>query len=87
MQYQKILKIHIRKKKIWKSKAAWLKKDVVEHLATNYDFSGAEIENIVRKSTMNEVLTGKRSSIKELEEYCKTERLEKNKQTKIGFAN
>ncbi len=75
------------KKKIWKSKAAWLKKDAVEQLASNYDFSGAEIENIVRKSTMNEVLTGKRSSIKELEEYCKTERLEKNKQTKIGFAN
>ena len=73
------------KKKIWKSKVAWLKTDAVEHLALSYDFSGAEIENIARKSTMNEVLTGKRSSVKEIEEYCKTEKLEKNKQTRIGF--
>jgi hypothetical protein len=36
---------------------------------------------------MNEVLTGKCSSVKELEEYCKTEKLEKNKQVKIGFGN
>lgn len=73
------------KKKIWKNKISWLETDSVEQLASNYDFSGAEIENIVRKSTMDEVLTGNHPSVKEIEEYCKTEKFEKSKKTRIGF--
>jgi hypothetical protein len=34
---------------------------------------------------MDEVLTGKRPSVKEIEEYCKTEKFEKSKKTRIGF--
>ena len=73
------------KKKIWKSKVAWLKKDAVSQLASNFDLTGAEIENIVRKATMKEVLTGKRPNLKELENYCRKEKLEQNRHGKIGF--
>ena len=73
------------KKKIWKNKVSWLRKDSVEEFASCYDFSGAEIENVVRKATMNEVLTGKRSSVKEIKDYCETEKIEKNNRIRIGF--
>lgn len=73
------------KKKIWKNKVSWLRKDSVEEFASCYDFSGAEIENVVRKATMNEVLTGKRSSVKEIKDYCETEKIEKNNRMRIGF--
>lgn len=73
------------KKKIWKNKVNWLNKQSVEHLAINYALSGAEIDNVVRKATMNEVLTGKRSSIKEIEGYCRKEKLEGSRCGKIGF--
>lgn len=73
------------KKKIWKNKVYWLTKDSVEQFASTYDFSGAEIENIVRKATMNEVLTGKRSSAKEIKQFCETEKLEKTNKMRIGF--
>ena len=64
---------------------SWLRKDSVEEFASCYDFSGAEIENVVRKATMNEVLTGQRSSVKEIKDYCETEKIEKNNRMRIGF--
>lgn len=74
------------KKKIWKNKVNWLNKTSVEHLASSYALSGAEIDNVVRKATMNEVLTGKRSSVHDIESYCQKEKLEGNKSGRIGFA-
>lgn len=73
------------KKKIWKNKVTWLNKQSVDHLAESYALSGAEIDNVVRKATMKEVLTGKRSSVVEIEGYCQKEKLEGNKCVKIGF--
>ncbi len=73
------------KQKIWQSKAAWLKKPTAAHLAESYALSGAEIENVVRKATMKEILTGKQSSLKELEEYCQKEKLAESRVRHIGF--
>ena len=73
------------KQKIWQNKATWLKKPVALHLAERYALSGAEIENVVRKATMKEVLTGKRSSLQELEDYCQKEKLSENRIKHIGF--
>ena len=50
------------KKKIWENKVSWLNKQSIEKLASQYSLSGAEIDNIVRKATMKEVLTGKSTS-------------------------
>ena len=73
------------KKKIWKDKLRWLKAPAAEHLASSYSLSGAEIENVARKATMDEVLTGKRSSLKELETYCQNEKLSQSREKRIGF--
>ena len=73
------------KKSIWKEKVSWLKKPALDHLAESYALSGAEIDNVVRKATMQEVLTGKRSSVAELENFCKKEKLSGNAQKQIGF--
>ena len=73
------------KKKIWKNKIKWLNRQSVKHLATNYSLSGAEIDNVARKVTMKEVLTGKKSSVKEIEGFCQKEKLENNRCGRIGF--
>ncbi|MEE0878967.1 MAG: ATP-binding protein [Treponemataceae bacterium] len=75
------------KKKIWENKVSWLNKQSIEKLASQYSLSGAEIDNIVRKATMKEVLTGKSTSFEELEAYCKDEKLESNESGPIGFGN
>ena len=75
------------KKQIWKDKIRWLKKPVVEHLAANYSLSGAEIENVARKATMEEILSGKRSSLKELESFCQNEKLLQSRDRRIGFSH
>ena len=75
------------KQKIWKSKLDWLDKTSAEHLATNYALSGGQIDNVVRKATVQEVLTGKRSSLKEIEGMCQKEKLEGSRQMHIGFGN
>lgn len=75
------------KKQIWKDKIRWLKKPVVEHLAANYSLSGAEIENVARKATMEEILSGKRSSLKELESICQNEKLLQSRDRRIGFSH
>ena len=75
------------KEKIWKSKLNWLDKTTAERLASSYSFSGGEIDNIVRKATMQEILTGRHSSVKEIETWCQKEKLESERQLRIGFGN
>lgn len=73
------------KQKIWKSKLDWLSEDTIAAVAQNYDLSGGQIDNIVRKITMDEVLTGKRPDLAGLTALCKTERLGNAAERKIGF--
>lgn len=74
------------KQKIWKSKLDWLTETDVMQLATNYPFSGGEIDNIVRKATMEEVLLGNRPDISQLIAYCDNEKFSSNRFTrKLGF--
>ena len=73
-------------KQIWQNKISWLNTKSVEHLASSYAFTGGEIENIARKATMNEVLTGRKNSVVELESYCKKEKLvDESSKSRIGF--
>lgn len=73
------------KTKIWKNKINWLEAKTAEYFAQSYAFSGAEIENIARKATMQEILTGNKSSVAEIEDFCKKEKIELNNQRMIGF--
>ena len=71
---------------IWKSKLEWLPENQAQLLANEYNFSGGEIDNVVRKATMEEILTGSRVTINRLEEICNTEKLNNSDSgNKVGF--
>lgn len=74
------------KKSIWLSKLNWLSENDAETFAKRYEFSGGQIDNIVRKITMKEVITGNRPSISEIDEMCKVEKLCKENSKKVGFS-
>lgn len=71
---------------IWKSKLEWLTDDDCRKLAANYDLSGGEIDNIVRKSEMEALLHGQRPDMVLLESWCRNEKLNNGKGA-IGFTN
>lgn len=71
---------------IWKVMLPGIKKKDAIHLSSKFDLSGGEIENVVRRHTVQSILTGKdKIDIKALEESCKLERLSKISHTKVGF--
>lgn len=75
------------KKSIWKSKLSWLTDSDCAQLASRYELSGGEIDNIVRKTLMEEILNGQRPTLETLEAWCRGEKLSKGKCNAIGFTN
>lgn len=74
------------KQKIWHSKLDWLSETDAIQLANEYSFSGGEIDNIVRKATMEEVLSGNRPDISQLIAYCDNEKFAtRTGSKKLGF--
>lgn len=74
------------KAKIWNSMLKDISTDEAHHLASHFDFSGGQIENIARKRTIDYVLSGKFASLHEIETYCHAELLTNNKTHRpIGF--
>ena len=72
------------KKQIWMDKLNGLGEDEAEVLAETFNLSGGEIENVVRKVTMNRVLTGAGYSLDYLKELCSQEKFLKQNKV-IGF--
>ena len=71
---------------IWHTMMPTLEEDVILTLATKYDFSGGQIENIARHYAINSILHGQSDNIiKVLCSYCDCERLETNGKKRIGF--
>ena len=71
---------------IWKSMMKGLKKKDAMILASKFDLSGGEIENVVRRHTVQSILKGNsKVDLKALEESCKHERMSKTHSVKIGF--
>ena len=74
------------KAKIWNYMLDDLSQEDAESLASKYDFSGGQIENISRKQNIDYILTGEKPSLDRLESYCKEEVLEKKgTRASIGF--
>ena len=74
------------KEKIWHAMLPSLSENGYAVLARNFDFSGGQIENIVRKFTVDCILNGSEPSFDTISEYCKSELLYKNNERiKIGF--
>ena len=72
--------------KIWRSMIPNLSEEDAGTLAERYDFSGGNIENVARKSTVEYVLSGNEPSLLSLEVFCDEEILNRNKtRNKIGF--
>ena len=71
---------------MWREMIPKLNEEQSRVLATKYDFSGGQIENIVRHYTIGNILHGDSDDlIAELAEYCDSERLESKENRKIGF--
>jgi hypothetical protein len=73
------------KAKIWQSKLPKLTVEETTALALQFNFSGGQIDNIVRKYEIYELLHGAKMVYSELVEYCNSEILLKSNIAKIGF--
>ena len=73
--------------KIWKSMIADLSDADAETLARRFSFSGGNIENVARKSSVEYVLTGNRPTVETLATFCEEETYatEVPQRKKIGF--
>ena len=73
------------KTKIWRSMLNDISADDARQLASRFDFSGGQIENIARKRTVDYILSGKSATLSEIEAYCRAELLSNNSHRPIGF--
>lgn len=75
------------RKLIWKQMIPELSPADAATLATAFDFSGGQIENIARKHAIHSVLHGEPESLlRTLQDYCATEKLDsKSVGKRIGF--
>ena len=71
---------------IWREMIPSLSEADAKVLASKYDFSGGQIENIARHYTIDTILHGDINNIVEsLSNYCDNERIETTVHRKIGF--
>ena len=71
---------------IWHEMIPALDESVTRTLATKYDFSGGQIENIARHYTIGNILHGKSDNdIEIITSYCDNERFDTIQCRKIGF--
>jgi hypothetical protein len=75
------------KTQIWKSMIPSLSDEFAVSLAKDYDLSGGQIENVSRKRTVEEILSGVEPSEEMIREYCRAETLndKQTNRTRIGF--
>lgn len=74
------------KSKIWKSMMkGGISDDEACLLARSYEFSGGEIENIVRKQTVDYVLEGNEPTIESLINLCEEEQIKLRGRKCVGF--
>src|SRR5690606_36201500 len=72
--------------RIWQNKLDFLNQEDAISLASQFDFSGGEMENIARKCLMEEVLLGKMPSMKQVLSLCENEKWgDKKAGQGIGF--
>lgn len=70
---------------IWQSMIAGLTPEDATTLASKYDFSGGQIENIARKSVVGRIISGEDISLNSLIAHCDTELIGNSVHRKIGF--
>jgi len=73
------------KRQIWRDKMPSLSEEDARALAETYNFSGGEIDNIVRKVTMKELVEGTPVTGSMLRQLCQEERIASHGSRKFGF--
>ena len=74
------------REKIWHTMLPSLTQDQCEALASAYDLSGGQMENIARKFSINTILYGsEKSPMEVLHSYCNAERVDNHSSRRIGF--
>ncbi|MGM9767199.1 MAG: ATP-binding protein [Candidatus Cryptobacteroides sp.] len=73
------------KRRIWSSKLPALTEEESSILAESFDFSGGEIDNIVRKAVMEEALNGEAPDIESVMRLCWEEKMGGERLRRIGF--
>ena len=70
---------------IWKTMLKDISDEDALQLASHYDFSGGQIENVARKHTIDYILTGAPVSLADIERYCHAEEFNHKSRPRIGF--
>jgi len=70
---------------IWESKLPGLPESDYTILGERFDFSGGQIDNVVRKHEISGILAGRNPDLTELIVFCNEELVDKSNYTKIGF--
>lgn len=74
------------KAQIWKSMMPELSDADAQYLSGKFELSGGQIENIVRKKTIQSILQGKEPAIEEILRFCcEEERGARSEHRRIGF--
>jgi len=73
------------KAQIWKLKLPRLFTSEYESLASQFDFSGGQIDNIVRKAEISEIVNGQSVDFDQIICFCNEEILGNSNRNKIGF--
>ena len=75
------------RKSIWRSMITDLSEDEATTLASQFDLSGGQIENIARKRTVELILSGEAPDLQQLMNYCQAERglSQEPPRRRIGF--
>lgn len=73
------------KSKIWNAMLPSLTEKESRQLASSYNLSGGQIENIVRKCTVDSILTNTTPNVKTIDGYCQDEFMQKSSRKRIGF--
>lgn len=75
------------RQKIWQDKISSLSDDDARTLARTYDFSGGEIDNIVRKIEIESIIKDTPVSFAEIDKLCGSEKIKNDTTRSIGFGN
>ena len=71
--------------RIWETMMPGRTQQEYEELANKYPFTGGQIENVVRKSTIDYILMGNKPTMEDIGKFCDEEAF-KSKVKRVGFA-
>jgi len=71
--------------KIWRNKLPFLSAKEALQLASQFSYSGGEMENIARKSVLDEIVLGTKPNFERILSFCENEKWSSKPKNAIGF--